>query len=461
MRARIVAGFPEDPDVPQLSAATDPQVMLETFRRHLKSAPEEIYRIENCTPFRFRCRQSGSRHVLQYTLRIKEPSTGRSWDQWVTCLLYADGETSRRLVEMKALVHDMKIPESSRTFDPVGFIPNLQMLVEVFPYDRKLRSLGRVVGGELQGLDQPILSQLGPGDWRIEQRTIEPTRYRTEFAAAFRYTIRAHDALSESREDVRCYLKVYRKERGIEVSEILQSLSEIRHGGESQYSVVKPISYLSELRTLAIEEAPGISLTRVLLTKPDPSDELKQVARAVAAFNQDELPLRRRHSLADQLAELERASALVKWACPQLRDTLQGIYDAVVQGMDEDGPGPIHGDLKPDHLFLSGGRVSFIDLDWAALADPLLDPAQLLAYIRGRVGLDSISPARTEAAGATFVEEYFRLVPKSWQRRFPLHCAAALIEVAAGIFRRQEPFWPEKISGVISAAQHEITEGGR
>ncbi len=129
--------------------------------------------------------------------------------------------------------------------------------------------------------------------------------------------------------------------------------------------------------------------------------------------------------------------------------------------MDEDGPGPIHGDLKPDHLFLSGGRVSFIDLDWAALADPLLDPAQLLAYIRGRVGLDSISPARTEAAGATFVEEYFRLVPKSWQRRFPLHCAAALIEVAAGIFRRQESFWPEKISGVISAAQHEITEGGR
>src|SRR6266568_5799156 len=226
MRARIVAGFPEDPDVPQLSAAADPQVMLETFRRHLKSAPEEIYRIENCTPFRFRCRQSGSRHVLQYTLRIKEPSTGRSWDQWVTCLLYADGETSRRLEEMKALVHDMKIPESSRTFDPVGFIPNLQMLVEVFPYDRKLRSLGRVVGGELQGLDQPILSQLGPGQWRIEQRTIEPTRYRTELGAALKYTVQAREAHTARCETLRCYLKVYRNERGEESFRLLRSLSE-------------------------------------------------------------------------------------------------------------------------------------------------------------------------------------------------------------------------------------------
>ena len=120
----------------------------------------------------------------------------------------------------------------------------------------------------------------------------------------------------------------------------------------------------------------------------------------------------------------------------------------------------MHGDLKQDHIFLSDGRVTFIDLDRATLADPLLDPAQLFAYIKGNVGLDSISMTRTEAAGATFVEEYFRHVPESWKRFFPLHCAAALLEVAAGVFRRQELSWPEKIARVISAAQHEVSEGG-
>lgn len=453
------AGFPVDPDVPQLSVASNPQFMLEVFRRHLKAVSGKVYHIEECVPFRFRCRQSGLRHVLQYKLRVADPSSGRRWDQMVTGLLYADGGASRRWEEMKAEVLGMKIPESCLTFEPVVFISSLEMIVEVFPYDRKLRSLAPLVGGEVQGLEPWLLSRLGPGDWRVEERTIEPTRYRTELGAALRYGIRAHDAVSARSEEVRCYLKVHRDDRGAETFRILQSLSESRRDGENPYSVVRPVSYLSELRTVATEEAPGISLTQILVKDQNPSEELRLAARAVAAFNQDELPIERRRSLADKLAEVEGASVLVKWACPQLRDAVQAISDAVTKGLDEGEPAPIHGDLKPDHIFLSGRCVTLIDLDWAAMADPLLDPAQLLAYVTGRVGLDSVPVAFTEQAGATFIEEYFRLVPESWKRRFPLHRAAALLEVAAAIFRRQEPCWPEKITRVIEAAQHEISEG--
>src|SRR6266571_7356097 len=452
-------GFPVDHEVPQLSVASNPQFMLEVFRRHLKAVPGKAYQIDDCVPFRFRCRQSGSRHVLQYTLRVAEPSTGRRWDQWVTGVLYADGEAPKRWEEMKAEVPERQIPQSCLTFEPVGFIPSLQMLVEVYPYDRKLRTLGSVVGGAVQGLEPSLLGRLGPGEWRVEQRTIEPTRYRTEFGAALRYAIRARDAASARSEEMRCYLKVYRNERGAEIFRILQSLSGSGSDGRRPYSTVKPIAYVDELRTLALEEAPGASLTQILAMKPDPSDELRLVARAVAAFNQDEFPIKRRYSLADQLVEVENASALVQWACPQVREAVQVISDAVTGGLDEGGPAPIHGDLKPDHIFLSDGRVTFIDLDWAALADPLLDPAQLFAYITGRVGLDSTPMTHTEVAGATFVEEYFRFVPNSWRRRFSLHCAGALLEVAAGIFRRQESRWPEKIIRVIEAAQHEISEG--
>jgi len=447
-----------DDEVPQLSVASNPRFMLEVFRRHLKAVSGKAYHIDDCVPFRFRCRQSGSRHVLQYTLRVAEPSTGRRWDQWVTGVLYADGEASRRWEEMKAEVPERRIPKSCLTFEPVAFIPSLQMLVEVYPYDRKLRTLGFVVSGAVQGIEPSLLGRLRPGEWRVEQRTIEPTRYRTEFGAALRYAIRARDAISARSEEVRCYLKVYRNDRGAETFRILQSLSRSRPDRGHPYATVKPIAYVDELRTLALEEAPGVSLTQILATNPDPSDELKLVARAVAAFNQDEFPIKRRYSLADRLVELENASALVQWACPQVREAVQAISNAVTGGLDEGGPAPIHGDLKPDHIFLSGGRVTFIDLDWAALADPLLDPAQLFAYITGRVGLDSTPMTHTEVAGATFVDEYFRFVPNSWRQRFSLHCAGALLEVAAGIFRRQESRWPEKIIRVIEAAQHEISK---
>src|SRR5438270_12957057 len=65
-------GFPADPDFPQLAIASDPAAMLDVFRAHLVPAPGRRVEIEACVPFRFRCRQSTSRCVLQYTLGLVE-----------------------------------------------------------------------------------------------------------------------------------------------------------------------------------------------------------------------------------------------------------------------------------------------------------------------------------------------------------------------------------------------------
>src|SRR5438128_3134534 len=121
-----------------------------------------------------------------------------------------------------------------------------------------------------------------PGYLPIEQLSIESSRYRTECGSALRYSIRARDAVSGRSEEVRCYLKVYRNDRGAETCRILQTLSGSGPDRRRPFSTVKPIAYVDELRTLALEEAPGVSLTQILATNPEPSDELKLVARAVA-----------------------------------------------------------------------------------------------------------------------------------------------------------------------------------
>src|SRR5712691_7821719 len=127
--------FPVDPDFPQLEIASDPGLMLEVFRARLKPMSGKVYHIQNCIPVRFRCRQSTSRCVLQYTLRVTEPGTGRTWDQWVTGFVYArEGEAEQLWREMQAADPRREIPESWLTFEPVSFIPDLQMLVQVFPY---------------------------------------------------------------------------------------------------------------------------------------------------------------------------------------------------------------------------------------------------------------------------------------------------------------------------------------
>jgi len=449
-------GFPRDPDFPQLETATDPRVMLQVFRRHLKPVPGKAYRIEECVPFRFRCRQSTSRCVLQYTLRVADSSSGRRWDQWVTGVVYAAaGEAERLWRELRAADPSPEIPEQWLAFEPVAFIPDLQMLVQVFPYDRKLGNLRLVLGGALgDELEPRLMADLEPGRWRTEQRTIEPTRYRTELGAALRYTLRVRDPLTAQSETRRCYLKVYRNERGAETFHLLQALTDKAGAGGGPYGVVRPIVYVRELRTLALEEARGPALQQILLHGGDSSAALRAVARAVAAFNQDELPLTEGHSLADQLADVHRAASLVQWACPDLRTQVEALTAAVESGLTEVLPAPIHRDLKADHIFVSGDRVCFIDLDSVVLGDPVRDPAHLVAHITARVGLDALPADEARRAADVFVDEYLAHVPAGWRRQFPLHCAGALIEVAGGIFKRQEPRWPEKVAAAVAEAHH-------
>src|SRR5207253_3283317 len=114
-----------------------------------------------------------------------------------------------------------------------------------------------VLGGAVRDLEPLLLARLGPGQWRGEERNLLPTRYRTELGAALKYTMQARDTLTARSETLRCYLKVYRDRRGEETFQVLRSLSERAGNGQNIYSVVRPIVYLSELRTLVLEEAAG------------------------------------------------------------------------------------------------------------------------------------------------------------------------------------------------------------
>jgi len=259
--------------------------------------------------------------------------------------------------------------------------------------------------------------------------------------------------ISARRETVRCYLKVYRDDRGERTLHLLRRLSHRTGAGSGSYAVVRPLAYWPDVRTLVLEEAPGRALQQLLLEDRDPFAAVGAVARAVAAFNQDDSGMTRGQSVADQLEDVRLAAGLVAWACPDASAAVAEITAAVVDGLSDAPPAPIHGDLKTDHVFLSGDGVTFIDLDSAVLGDPVRDPAHLFAYVTSQVGLEGMPPERARAAAQTFVEEYFRHVPTAWRRRFPLHCAGALVEVASGIFRRQDPQWQEKVAAVIAEAR--------
>ena len=453
-----LVGYPADTDFPQLGIAFDADRMLEIFRAHLKPVAGRNCRVLNCAPFRFRCRQSTSRCVLQYTLRVVDLGTGREWEQWVTGLIYAKpGEAKRLWQELQSTDPVHEIPEALRSFEPVSFIPELDMVVEVFPFDRRLPQLSQVLNGASRDITSLLLERLGPGRWTAEPSLV-PTRYRTELGAAFRCSISAREAETGRTETMHCYLKVYRDERGSQTFKLLQSWRQ-RARARRPYSLVAPIAYWSGLRTLVLEEAEGRCLRDILLEDRDPADSLRAAGRGLALLHQNHLRPSRVFRPVDQLDDLNRASMQVQWACPHLRKEVRDITATVMARLEDVPPTPIHGDLKPEHIFLSEGRTLFIDLDSVTLGDPARDPAHFYSYVAGRVGLEAFRPEKARALALAFADEYFSRVPKPWRRQFGLHCAAALVEVAFGIFRHNRQHWREQMAAAIEEARYAL-EGG-
>jgi hypothetical protein len=448
-----VGSFLTDPAFPQLKIATDPGLMKETFRTHLHPVGGKVYDIEDCRLTRLRYRQD-SRCFLQYTLRLVEPDTGRERHLQVTGLLYAEKDRAEQTWrKLQATDPRQEIPNAWLTFEPVSFVPELEMLVQVFPYDRRLPTLPLLAAGPPPELEPLLLARFGPGDWRVEAWNIEPIRYREQGGAVLRYTAKARNAATGERREKSFYVKIYRHEKGEQTYQALRALWS-QAGAREGFTVVRPVTYLSDLRALILEEAPGTPLDEILLRDGDTTGAVRRVAQALAAFNQGDAPATtRRHLLADQVAVLERARRLLGWACPHLRLEVEFIIEGVLAGLEEVPLRPTHRDLKPDHIFLNGERTMLIDLDSLAKADPVLDPAYLLARLAAMPALFPIPRERVRTAAWEFAEEYFAHVPRTWHDRLPFHYAGALLKISFGVFGRQAPDWPGRIATLLEEAK--------
>ena len=115
--------------------------------------------------------------------------------------------------------------------------------------------------------------------------------------------------------------------------------------------------------------------------------------------------------------------------------------------------GPTHLDLKPDHVFLDGERVVFIDLDTFGAADPVLDLATLLARLAAMPDRLDAPTAHAETARRALADEYFARVPAHWRARLGNNLAIAAVQVASEFFRHQHPDWRELVPAWIARAR--------
>jgi hypothetical protein len=449
--------FPLDRWLPQVEVASDSVQMRELFRRYLRPCGIKTYQIEDCTLTRIRHRQA-ARCILQYNLRLVDSVTGRERIQWVTGVIYPKDRAEHFWKKHRSANRVLEFASAFQVFEPVSFIPELKMLVQLFPYDRRLPALKLLVTRPSLEIKSLLLARLGPGRWYTEAWNVEPIRYRAGLAVVLRYTLQARNADTGRVEKRRFYGKIYRDEKGEQIYQVLQQLWGRSNNGGEHLTVASPIAYLKEHHALFQEEASGTSFQEILLQGPDREADsaTRRVARALAALHLDRISTPRHYLIKDEIATLEKTRRTLQWASPHLSKELEAIVWKTVAALVEVPLRPTHLDLKTDHVLLDQNHCTLLDLDSFALADPVLDVAHILAQIFGLKFRPAASHRRFRMAADVFREEYFNHVPSEWRDRLMPHYAGAALKVALGFFRRQEPQWPEKVAAMVAEAKSSL-----
>ncbi len=427
--------IPEDPFLPHVAEALDPGAMLALFRREL--TPTRGFGIKACTVDRIRYRR-GARAVVQYTVGLVGPSGSEQREQWITALLYPKERARQVWGKLQRTLPAIAGPGG--VLPPVAFASDSGLILQVFPVDRRLPSLPALMDPER--FVSRLLPPRGalPGAW-----TAQPVRYRAGLGCALRWCL---DASSNGKDT--WYVKAYRDHQGARTHEALLALASA--GDKGGFTVPEPVAYLEDCRALVQEEVTGPSLSDILLAKDDAAPVMKHLAEALATFHREAPAPARRRAKCDELDDVRRAAALVSWVRPTLTDAAQSLVSRVAGRLGDVEPGATHGDLKPDHIVMSGDGLTLLDFDWFSNSDPVVDAGSMVARLTGMALRRPAMAERIEAAGQVFADAYFAQVPSTWRRRFPPHHAAALLQEAAGCFRHQLPNWPELMNVAVQRA---------
>jgi hypothetical protein len=178
--------------------------MREVFQRHLQPLGGETYQIRECR-ISYSHHRKALRCLVHYDLRLAEPDTGREWNQLVTGVMYAKGQTQHKWEKLRRSGSGRDSADAPTPLAPFSYIPDLDMLVQVFPYDHLLPALPRLMAGPPPELEPLLLARFGLGEWRAEAWSVEPVRYRVGQRATLRLTAQARDAATGLVEERRFY----------------------------------------------------------------------------------------------------------------------------------------------------------------------------------------------------------------------------------------------------------------
>jgi len=255
---------------------------------------------------------------------------------------------------------------------------------------------------------------------------IELIRHKPGRRVLLRYTVRRDDGSIEH-----LYGKSFASERGPRVFATAQAIATARVFG-SDVQVPEPVAFLPDLKLLVQRSVPGQPAVSALLDGDQ--DLATRIAMAFHRLHSSGIDLGRRHELAKELAPLHRRIGDIRDVAPSLFSRAAACLANIDRNARETNWSwrwrPIHRDAYHDQILVDGAHLAILDLDDAAMSEPAIDIANIVAHLQ-LLGIQRHDCATAlEAVIGAFLDQSLKLDPLLDRTLLEFLQAATLLRLA-------------------------------
>jgi aminoglycoside phosphotransferase (APT) family kinase protein len=258
------------------------------------------------------------------------------------------------------------------------------------------------------------------------------------------------------------YVKTDRDASGARAVAVATYLRDLLTREAPQAAVARPLGYVAEEAAALWWNVPGVPLSRRLTTGSTGAVQaVAEAGRVLRVLHEsptgpDSLLRKGGPGAAHaEATETLRAGEHVRALVPDVGATYEQCVSDVVEALDRT-PGQAevvsHGDYKSDNLIVHGDRLTILDLDRAAWADPARDLGKFLADLRWWCR----DPAGAAALTASFRTGYGVGDDARWERA-GLWSALFRLRMTARRLAVHDVDWTEEVRGRVD----DVAEGLR
>jgi hypothetical protein len=330
-------------------------------------------------------------------------------------------------------------------------LPQLRLLVPVFPFDRKLKIMRQLVNKELAA--DMLRSLVGDTD-QLHSAIIEVTEllgYRPERRAVFRIQLRNQ---GRTRYMI---VKLARPEKSAVIFSRLRQLEEAGFHSQTPDGITVPHPTVHlQGGVVCMEEVSDPSLHR-LFESTGFASGCANAAHALSKLHSSliqDLPV---HTVEEEKELLRGLVARLMEIYPQIAEQLKTHLFLVEHHAPEQSDKanvPIHRDFYDKQVLVGLERTTLLDVDTISLGDPALDVGNFLAHLYLRANQAPSLASRAIAGHQAFTDAYHTDDKSLWHRAEWWE-AAALLRLACIYCLR--PQWQNIAISVLGTQRLALT----